>query len=96
MDRKLLKVSVKIVKLTDQMISKSSHYIQKFDDPRIPKTPKLSNLTSYVCSNSPRMSTPKLGLILNSNWSNDKSRGQTLKKIWQSNILEKLIEQGIE
>ena len=39
---------------------------------------------------------PKFGLILNSSWSNDKLKGQTLMKIYESDIYRKLIEQGIQ
>ena len=55
-------------------------------------TPKLTNFTIHIWSNSPRKSMPKLGLILNSNWSKDKLKGQTLMKICESNIHGNLIE----
>ena len=34
--------------------------------------------------------------MLNSSWSNDKSKGQTLLKIDKSDIHGKLIEQGVQ
>ena len=52
----------------------------------MPEKPKLSNFTLYFRSNCPRMSTPKFGLILNSNWSNVKLKSQTLVKINESDI----------
>ena len=98
MDKKKINktnVLVKILKLTNQMISKASNYTQKVDDQRILKTPKVENLTPYICSNIPQMLTPKFRLILNSSWSNNKSTRETLKEICESDIHGKLIEQRI-
>ena len=39
---------------------------------------------------------PKFRLILNNSWSNEKSKGQILIKIYESDIHKNLIEQGIQ
>ena len=74
---------VKIIKLTYQMISKSSksHMNRNLRIRGFQKKPKLSNFTLYIRSNCPRKSTPKFRWILNSSWSNEKLKGQTLVKI---------------
>ena len=59
----------------------------------IPKKQKLVNFTLYIFNNYPQKSTPKFGLMLNSSWSNDKSKGQILIKIYESDIHENQIEQ---
>ena len=57
--------------------------------------PKLLHFTFYVFNNCRRKSTLKFGLILNSSWTNEKSKGQILMKIYGLDINGKLIEQGI-
>ena len=61
-------------------------YEYKYYDQRITQKPKLVNFTLYICNNCPQKSTPRFELILNSSWSNDKSKGQISMKTYKSDI----------
>ena len=92
-----IKMLVKIIKLTRQMISKLRNSICiEILQLEIPKKQKLSNFTLYFRSNCPRKSTLKFILKMNNSWSNVKLKGQSSMKFYESNIHRKLIEQGIE